>query len=53
MSANIVNGKDLDNYIKDVIYRGQEQEVFSNGNFNSIDFVEHHKDAIVRSMLYQ
>ena len=53
MSANLVNAKDLDNYIKDVVYRGQEQEIFDNGNFNSVEFVEQNKDAIVRSMLYQ
>ncbi len=51
--ANILNVKDLDNYIKDVVYRGQDMEIFTDGNFNSVDFVEHHKDEIVRSMLYQ
>ena len=53
MAGNLVNMKDLDNYLKDVIYRGQEKEIFTEGNFNSIDFVEQHKDAIVRSMMFQ
>lgn len=51
MAGNLVNTQDLDNYLKDVVYRGQEKEIFENGNFNSIAFVEQHKDAIVRSML--
>ncbi len=51
--ANILNIKDLDNYIKDVVYRGQDVEIFTDGNFNSVDFVQQHKDEIVRSMLYQ
>ena len=53
MAGNIVNVQDLDDYLKDVIYRGQEKEVFTDGNFNSIEFVEQHKDEIVRSMLLQ
>ncbi len=53
MPANLVNVKDLDNYIKDVVYRGQNMEIFTDGNFNSVDFVQQHKDEIVHSMLYQ
>ncbi len=51
MAGNIVNGRDLDNYLSDVVYRGEQKEVFNDGNFNSIDFVEQHKDEIVCSML--
>ncbi len=53
MAENILNTTDLDNYIKDVVYRGQDMEIFTNGNFNSVEFVQQHKDEIVRSMLYQ
>jgi len=53
MAENILNIEDLDNYIKDVVYRGQDMEIFSSGNFNSVEFVQQHKDEIVRSMLFQ
>ena len=53
MAGNIVNAEDLDNYIRDVVYRGQNKEIFTDGNFNSVDFVQQHKDEIVYSMLYQ
>lgn len=53
MPVNLLNEKDLNNYLVDVVYRGQEMEVFKSGDFKSTAFVEQNKDAIVRSMLFQ
>lgn len=53
MPVNLLNEKDLNNYLADIVYHGQEMEVFKSGNFKSTAFVEQNKDAIVRSMLMQ
>jgi len=53
MPVNLINEKDLNNYLADIVYHGQEMETFKSGNFKSTAFVEQNKDAIVRSMLLQ
>ena len=53
MSVNLINEKDLNAYLTDIIYRGQKMETFTAGNFQSEGFVRAHKDAIIRSMLTQ
>ena len=53
MPVNLLNEKDLNKYLADIIYHGQEMEVFTAGNFKSTAFVEQNKDAIIRSMLLQ
>ena len=53
MPVNLLNEKDLNNYLADIVYHGQEMEVFKSGDFKSTAFVEQNKDAIVRSMLMQ
>lgn len=53
MPVNLLNEKDLNNYLADIVYHGQEIEVFKSGDFKSVAFVEQNKDAIVRSMLLQ
>jgi len=53
MPVNLLNEKDLNNYLADIVYHGQEMEAFKSGDFKSTAFVEQNKDAIVRSMLLQ
>lgn len=53
MPVNLINEKDLNNYLTDIVYHGQEMETFKSGDFKSTAFVEQNKDAIVRSMLLQ
>ncbi len=53
MPVNLINEKDLNNYLADIVYHGQEMETFKSGDFKSTAFVEQNKDAIVRSMLLQ
>ena len=53
MPVNLLNEKDLNNYLADIVYHGQEMETFKSGDFKSTAFVEQNKDAIVRSMLLQ
>ena len=53
MPVNLLNEKDLNNYLTDIVYMGQETPTFTSGNFKSIDYVQQHKDAIVKAMLAQ
>jgi len=53
MLVNLLNEKDLNDYLADIVYHGQDMEVFKSGDFKSPGFVEQNKDAIVRSMLMQ
>ena len=53
MPVNLINEKDLNNYLMDVVYMGQDTPSFTNGNFKSIDYVRQNKDAIVKAMLAQ
>ena len=53
MPVNLINERDLNNYLADIVYHGQEMETFKSGDFKSTAFVEQNKDAIVRSMLLQ
>ena len=53
MSVNLINEKDLNQYLADIVYHGEKPENFSSGQFKDIDFVENNKDAIVRAMLMQ
>ena len=53
MPVNLLNERDLNNYLVDVVYHGREAEVFNSGSFKSTAFVEQNKDAIVRSILLQ
>lgn len=53
MPVNLINEQDLNNYLTDIVYRGQKMEVFKSGEFKSTAFVEQNKDAIVRSILLQ
>ncbi len=53
MPVNLLNEKDLNNYLADTVYHGEEIQTFKSGNFKSVDYVKQNKDAIVRSMMYQ
>jgi hypothetical protein len=53
MPVNLINEKDLNAYLTDIVYRGQQVETFTAGNFQSDGFVLSHKDAIIRTMLAQ
>ena len=53
MPVNLLNEKDLNNYLSDIVYHGDKMETFKSGDFKSTAFVEQNKDAIVRSMLLQ
>ena len=53
MPVNLINEKDLNNYLIDIVYHGQELETFSSGDFKSVAFVEQNKNAIIRSMMLQ
>ena len=53
MPVNLLNEKDLNNYLTDVVYMGAQMPTFTNGDFQSIDYVRQNKDAIVRAILSQ
>ena len=53
MPVNLLNEKDLNTYLTDVVYMGAEMPEFKNGNFQSIAYVRQNKDAIVRAILSQ
>ena len=53
MPINLVNEKDFNDYICDVVYRGEKADVYTAGNFKSIDYVIQNKDKIVKSMVFQ
>lgn len=53
MPISLINEKDLNQYLTDIVYHGQEMEVFTKGEFHSHGYVRQNKDAIVRSMLLQ
>ena len=53
MPVNLLNEKDLNNYLTDIVYMGEEAPSFTSGDFKSIDYVRQNKDAIVKAMLAQ
>lgn len=58
MPINLFNERALNDYLTDVIYQGQEVPHFftdgnASANFKSPDYVEQHKDAIVKAILSQ
>ncbi len=57
MPVNLLNEKDLNAYLTDVVYQGQENHLFadanSRGHFESPDYVTQNKDAITKAILLQ
>ena len=54
MPVNLTNEKDLNAYLTDLVYQGEEEpSVYKDGNFKSIDYVRQNKDGIVKGMLNQ
>ena len=53
MPVNLLNEKDLNNYLTDVVYQGQETPSYTSGDFKSIDYVRQNKDGIAKAILAQ
>ena len=54
MPVDLTNEKDLNAYLTDLVYQGEEEpSVYKDGNFKSIDYVRQNKDGIVKGMLNQ
>ncbi len=53
MPVNLLNERDFNDYISDVIYRGEKAETYTAGNFKSFGYVVENKDKIIKSMVYQ
>ena len=53
MPVNLLNEKDLNNYLTDVVYQGQETPLYTSGDFKSIDYVRQNKDGIAKAILAQ
>ena len=53
MPVNLLNERDLNDYLTDIVYRGQETPSYSSGDFKSVDYVRQNKDGIVKAILAQ
>lgn len=53
MPVNLLNEQDFNHYISDLIYRGEEAEAYTAGNFKSLEYVVQNKDRIIKSMIFQ
>ena len=53
MPVNLLNERDLNNYLTDVVYMGQETPTYKSGDFKSIDYVRQNKDGIAKAILAQ
>jgi len=53
MPVNLLNEKDLNNYLTDIVYQGQETPSYTSGDFKSIDYVRQNKDGIAKAILAQ
>ena len=55
MSLNLLNEKAFNDYLTDIVYQGESvpKQQSYNGEFESPDYVEQHRDEIVKGILNQ
>ncbi|MBO4625800.1 MAG: PcfJ domain-containing protein [Alphaproteobacteria bacterium] len=55
MAFNLLNDKDFNNYLTDITYQGGHvpNQQSLHGEFESVDYVEQHRDEIVKGILNQ
>ncbi len=51
--VNLLNEKDLNQFIADIIYFGEEPDFFETAELRDLSYVKEHKDAVIRAMVYQ
>ena len=51
--VNLLNEKDLNQFIADIIYFGEKPDSFETAELRDLSYVKEHKDAVIRAMVYQ
>ena len=51
--VNLLNEKDLNQFIADIIYFGEKPDSFETSELRDLSYVKEHKDAVIRAMVYQ
>ena len=51
--VNLLNEKELNQFIADIIYFGEKPDSFDTSDFRDISFVKNNKDKISKAMVYQ
>ena len=53
MSVNVLNRKNVNDYLTDIVYRGHKRENIRPEDFKNVNFIQEHKDAVICSMVMQ